>query len=47
MLAVVKYILLETVSVTNLFENIHRIAELCAHSKRNRLPALYRLLVPK
>jgi hypothetical protein len=47
MLAVVKYILLETITITSLFENIHRIAELCAHSKRKRLPALYRLLVPK
>jgi hypothetical protein len=47
MLVMVKYILLETISMTYLFENIHRIAELCANSKRKRLPALYRLLVPK
>jgi hypothetical protein len=43
----VKHILLETVSFTNLFENIHQIAALRANSKRKRLPALYRLLVPK
>jgi hypothetical protein len=47
MLAVVKRLLLETISVANLLENIHRVAELCANSKRKRLPALYRLLVPK
>jgi len=47
MLTIVKYILLETISFTNLFENIHHIAALCANSKRKRLPALYRLLVPK
>jgi hypothetical protein len=47
MLAIVTHILLETISFTNLFENIHRIAALCANSKRKRLPTLYRLLVPK
>jgi hypothetical protein len=47
MLAVVKYILPQTVSVMDLFENIHRLAGLCANFKRKRLPALYRLLVPK
>jgi hypothetical protein len=47
MLVVVKYILLQTISLANLFENIHRLAEVCANSKRKRLPALYRLLVPK
>jgi hypothetical protein len=47
MLSAVKYILLQTVSVTELFENIHHLAKLCANSKRKRLPALYRLLVPK
>jgi hypothetical protein len=47
MLAMVKYILLQTISVMELFENIHHLAELCANSKRKRLPALYRLLVPK
>jgi hypothetical protein len=47
MLVVVKYILLQTVSVMKLFENMHQLAVLCANSKRKRLPALYRLLVPK
>jgi hypothetical protein len=42
-----KHILLETVSPAKLFENIHRLAELRANSKRKRLPALYRLLAPK
>jgi hypothetical protein len=45
--APVKHILLETVSFTGALENIHQVAELCANSKRKRLPALYRLLVPK
>jgi hypothetical protein len=45
--APVKHILLETVSFTDALENIHQVAELCANSKRKRLPALYRLLVPK
>jgi hypothetical protein len=43
----VKYILLETISIRNLFENIHRLTSLCANSKRKRLPLFYRLLVPK
>ena len=30
----VKYILLETISIPPLFENIHRIGKLCANSKR-------------
>jgi hypothetical protein len=47
MLSIVKHILLEAVPFTALLENIHRIAALCANSKRKRLPALYRLLVPK
>jgi hypothetical protein len=47
MLVMVKHILLETVCFTRLFENMHQIAALCANSKRKRLPALYRLLVPK
>ena len=47
MLTVVKYILLETISAVNVLNNIHRVAALCANSKRERLPALYRLLVPK
>jgi Na+-translocating ferredoxin:NAD+ oxidoreductase RnfA subunit len=47
MLVPVKYIMLETISVTNVFAAIHRIAELCADSKRKRLPALYRLLIPQ
>jgi hypothetical protein len=47
MLVMVKHILLETISLTNLFKNIHRLAELCANSKRKRLPAFYRFLVPK
>jgi hypothetical protein len=47
MLVMVKYILLETVSFTNLLKNIHHLGKLCANSKRKRLPALYRLLVPK
>jgi hypothetical protein len=47
MLVMVKYILLETISLTNLFKNIHHLGELCANSKRKRLPALYRLLLPK
>jgi hypothetical protein len=47
MLVMVKYMLLETVSFTKLFENIHHIPALCANSKRKRLPLLYRLLVPK
>jgi hypothetical protein len=47
MLAMVKHILLETVSFTNLFKNMHHLAGLCAHSKRRRLPLLYRLLVTK
>jgi hypothetical protein len=47
MLVMVKHILLETVSFTRLFENTRHIADLCANSKRNWLPALYRLLVPK
>jgi hypothetical protein len=34
MLSVVKYILPQTVSVMELFENIHHLAELCAHSKK-------------
>jgi hypothetical protein len=47
MLALVKHMVLETISVTGVFAAMHRIAELCANSKRNRLPPLYRLLVPK
>jgi hypothetical protein len=47
MLAAVKYILPETIFVTELFKNMHHFAELCANSKRKRLPAFYRLLVPK
>jgi hypothetical protein len=47
MLVMVKYILLETVSYTKVFENIHHLAALCANSKRKRLLSLYRLLVPK
>jgi hypothetical protein len=47
MLTIVTHILLETISFAELFENMHHIAALCANSKRKRLPALYRLLVPK
>jgi hypothetical protein len=47
MLVVVKYILLEAIPLTNLFKNIHRLAELCTNSKRKRFPAFYRLLIPK
>jgi hypothetical protein len=47
MLVMVKYMLLETISVMDLLENIHHIVSLCANSKRKRLLALYRLLVPK
>ena len=47
MLCIVKHILLETISFMDLLENMHRISALCANSKRRRLPALYRLLVPK
>ena len=47
MLTIVTHILLEPLTLTNLRENIHQIATLCANSKRRRLPALYRLLVPK
>jgi hypothetical protein len=36
----VKYMLLETVSFTKLFENMRQIAAICANSKRKRLPAL-------
>jgi hypothetical protein len=43
----VKHMLLETISLTNLFKHIHRLAGLCANSKRKRLPMLFRLLVPK
>jgi hypothetical protein len=47
MLVLVKHILLETISIVDMLEHIHQIAGLCANSKRKRLPALYRLLVPK
>jgi hypothetical protein len=47
MLTIVTHILLETISFADLFENMHHITALCANSKRKRLPALYRLLVPK
>ena len=47
MLSIVKYILMDTISITALFENIHHVAALCTNSKRKRLPALYRLLIPK
>jgi hypothetical protein len=47
MMSIVTHILLETISFMRLIENTHRIAALCANSKRKRLPALYRLLVPK
>ncbi|MDR1218490.1 MAG: hypothetical protein LBK73_02655 [Treponema sp.] len=46
-LVMAKHMLLETISFTNLVENIHRLASLCANSKRKRIPLLYRLLVPK
>jgi hypothetical protein len=42
-----KHTLLETISCMNLFENMRHLAELCANSKRRRLPLRYRLLVPK
>jgi hypothetical protein len=47
MLVLVKHMLLETISIVDMLENIHQIAGLCANSKRKRLPALYRLLIPK
>jgi hypothetical protein len=47
MLVVIKYFIVETSSVIHVFGNMHRIAELCANSKRKRLPALYSLLIPK
>ena len=34
-------------ALVNVLKNIHHLAALCANSKRKRLPALYRLLVPK
>jgi hypothetical protein len=47
MLVLVTHIRLETISIADMLENIHQIAGLCTNSKRKRLPALYRLLVPK
>jgi hypothetical protein len=47
MLVIVTYILLQTISAVGLLENINQILSLCANFKQNRLPAFYRLLVPK
>jgi hypothetical protein len=47
MLVLVKSILLESISLMDMLENIGQIAGLCDNSKRTRLPAFYRLLAPK